>query len=236
MNPKKPKKAGQAKKNKGGDGPRVAAILDQLDLLYPEADCELTFNGSYQLLVAVILSAQCTDKRVNLVTPALFRRYPDATAMAAASQEELEGLIRTTGFFRMKAKHIREACQKIVKEHGGEVPRTMEALLRLPGVARKTANVVLGTAFRIPSGVVVDTHIRRLSLRLGMTKMTDPEKIERDLMERWPEDRWIKTGHQLIWHGRRVCDARRPRCESCTLAPLCPSAELSAGQSAGRGQ
>ncbi len=219
---------GKETRVKAEERARIAQVLDELERLYPQAECELTWHGPYQLLVAVILSAQCTDKRVNLVTPALFRRYSNVAAMAAADPAELEGLIRTTGFFRMKAKHIREACQKIVADHGGQVPASMEALLKLPGVARKTANVVLGTAFGVPSGVVVDTHIKRLAGRLGMTRMTDPEKIERELVALWPQERWIQSGHQLIWHGRRVCDARRPRCESCTLAPLCPSAELPA--------
>lgn len=200
----------------------VAALLAELERLYPDGDCELHFQGPLQLLVAVILSAQCTDERVNQVTPALFRRFPDAAAFAAADPEVLEAMVRPTGFFRTKAKHIREACRLIVREHGGQVPRTMEALLALPGVARKTGNVVLGTAYGIPSGIAVDTHVKRLSFRLGLTKHTDPEKIEQDLMGQWPRESWIKAGHQLILHGRRVCHARSPRCEECTLRPQCP--------------
>lgn len=204
---------------------RVARILAVLDKTYPEAECELDYHGPFQLLVAVILSAQCTDKRVNLVTPALFARYPDAAALAAANPAELEEIIRSTGFYHMKAKHLIETSKRLVKEHGGEVPREMAALVKLPGVARKTANVVLGTAYGITSGVVVDTHIKRLSRRLGLSAEEDPEKIEQDLMKLLPRERWIQFGHQLIWHGRRVCDARRPRCDECGLRPHCPSAE-----------
>jgi endonuclease-3 len=204
---------------------RVARILAVLDKTYPEAECELDYDGPFQLLVAVILSAQCTDKRVNQVTPALFARYPDAASLAAANPVELEEIIRSTGFYHMKAKHLIETSKRLVKEHGGEVPREMAALVKLPGVARKTANVVLGTAYGITSGVVVDTHIKRLSRRLGLSAEEDPEKIEQDLMKILPRERWIQFGHQLIWHGRRVCDARRPRCDECGLRPLCPSAE-----------
>lgn len=206
---------------------RIPQILDELDRLYPDAHCELVnWQTPVQLLVAVILSAQCTDERVNMVTPGLFARFPDAPALAAADPSELEALIHSTGFYRNKAKHIREACKKIVEKHGGEVPRTMKELIALPGVARKTANVVLGTVFGIPSGVVVDTHIGRLSQRLGMSKASDPKKIEEDLMRLWPQERWIMAGHRLIWHGRRVCNARKPRCAECTLVPLCPSAAV----------
>lgn len=209
------------------EGLRITQILDELDRLYPDAHCELVhWQTPLQLLVAVILSAQCTDERVNMVTPGLFARFPDARALAAADPSELEALIHSTGFYRNKAKHIREACKKIVEKHGGEVPRTMKELTALPGVARKTANVVLGTAFGIPSGVVVDTHIGRLSGRLGMTKASDPKKIEEDLMRLWPQERWIMAGHRLIWHGRRVCNARKPNCAECTLVPLCPSAAV----------
>jgi endonuclease-3 len=170
----------------------------------------------------VILSAQCTDDRVNLITPTLFARYPDAAALAASDQEEVEKIIFSTGFYRNKAKNIRAAAQKLTEKFGGAVPRTMTDLLSLPGVARKTANVVLGTAFGIPSGVVVDTHISRLSQRLGMTSHDEPEKIERDLQKLWPEERWIMSGHRLIWHGRRVCFARKPSCATCTLRPALP--------------
>lgn len=214
---------------KRGESARVTRILDELDRLYPDAHCELLgWKSPLQLLVAVILSAQCTDERVNQVTPALFARYPDAHALMAAEPQELEQLIRSTGFYRNKAKHIRGACKAIVEKHGGEVPRTIKELVALPGVARKTANVVLGTAYGIPSGVVVDTHIGRLARRLDMTHQTDPVKVESDLMAAWPEERWIMAGHRLIWHGRRVCHARKPRCAACTLAPVCPSAEVPA--------
>lgn len=214
-------------KKAAAEAARVTQILDELDRLYPDAHCELVgWQTPLQLLVAVILSAQCTDERVNQVTPALFARFPDARALATADPKELEELIRSTGFYRNKAKHIREACKKIVEKHGGEVPRTMKELIALPGVARKTANVVLGTAFGIPSGVVVDTHIGRLAQRLGMSKHSDPKKIEEDLMASWPQARWIMAGHRLIWHGRRVCNARKPRCADCSLMPLCPSAAV----------
>jgi endonuclease-3 len=202
----------------------VRALLAGLDELYPEADCELVHRNAFELLVATILSAQCTDKVVNTVTPALFARYPDAAALAAADPSEVEQLVAKTGFFRQKTKSIIGAAAILAREHGGEVPRDMEALRQLPGVARKTANVVLGTAYGIPSGVVVDTHIARLSGRLGLSREEDPVKIEQDLMRVIPQDRWIKFGHQLIWHGRRVCAARKPRCGECLLAPHCPSA------------
>jgi endonuclease-3 len=214
----------QAAEAQARDGERITRILDLLDELYPDAHCELDFRNAYELLVAVILSAQCTDERVNKVTPALFVRYPDPAALLASDVAELEELIRSTGFFRNKAKNLRAAAKKIVEKFGGEVPRTMEDLLTLPGAARKTGNVVLGTAYGIPSGVVVDTHIGRLSQRLGMTREQDPVKIEKDLMELWPKERWIMSGHRLIWHGRRVCFARKPSCGTCTLAPHCPSA------------
>ncbi|MDW8282342.1 MAG: endonuclease III [Myxococcales bacterium] len=201
---------------------RARAVLAALERLYPGADCALRHDNPFQLLVAVILSAQCTDERVNQVTPALFRRFPDAAALAEADLTELEALVRPTGFFRVKARNLREMARVLVRDHGGQVPPSMEALLRLPGVARKTANVVLGTAFGIPSGVVVDTHVRRLAHRLGLTTHQDPDKIEKDLVALWPQDRWIAAGHQLILHGRRVCHARRPRCEACGLSALCP--------------
>ena len=220
------KTAAMARKSRG-EKARIAEVLQRLEGLYPAAHCELThWDGAVQLLVAVILSAQCTDQRVNQVTPVLFARFPDAKSLAAAPVEEIEAIIHSTGFFRNKAKHIKQACQAIVDKHGGTVPRTMAELLTLPGVARKTANVVLGTAYGIPSGVVVDTHIGRLAQRLGMSAQTDPKKIEEDLMTLWPQERWIQTGHQLIWHGRRVCQARAPRCGTCELAGLCPSMEV----------
>ncbi len=207
---------------------RITAILDELDRLYPDAHCELNFRNPFELLISVILSAQCTDDRVNLITPTLFERFPDAKALAESDQEEIEKLIFSTGFYRNKAKNIRAAAKKLCEKFGGAVPRTMVDLLTLPGVGRKTANVVMGTAFGIPSGVVVDTHISRLSQRLGMTREDEPEKIERDLQKRWPEERWIMSGHRLIWHGRRVCFARKPSCATCTLRPLCPSPEAKA--------
>ncbi len=207
---------------------RITAILDELDRLYPDAHCELHFRNPFELLISVILSAQCTDDRVNLITPTLFERFPDAKALAESDQEEVEKIIFSTGFYRNKAKNIRAAAKKLCEKFGGAVPQTMVELLTLPGVARKTANVVMGTAFGIPSGVVVDTHISRLSQRLGMTGEDEPEKIERDLQKLWPQERWIMSGHRLIWHGRRVCFARKPSCATCTLRPLCPSPEAKA--------
>lgn len=213
------------RRTRTGDKARIAEILDELDRLYPDAHCELTYRSPFELLIAVILSAQCTDDRVNMITPSLFERFPDPAALAAADLEELEKIIYSTGFYRNKAKNIKACAKKLVDKFGGNVPQTMPDLLSLPGVARKTANVVLGTAFGIPSGVVVDTHIGRLSQRLGMTKHDEPEKIELDLQKLWPKDRWIMSGHRLIWHGRRVCFARKPSCATCTLRPLCPAKE-----------
>ena len=203
---------------------RIAAILKGLEKLYPDAHCELDFKTPYQLLIATILSAQCTDKRVNMVTPALFERYPTPEKMAKAKPAELETIIKSTGFFRNKAKNILGASKLLVKDHGGVVPADMEQLLELPGVARKTANVVLGSGFGINAGMVVDTHIGRLSRRLGFTVEEDPVKVERELCEKLPQKSWTKIGHQLIFHGRRVCDAKKPKCGECTLAPHCPSA------------
>ncbi len=203
---------------------RVEAILAGLETLYPDVDCELDRDTPFQLLCATILSAQCTDERVNRVTPELFRRFPDARAMAEAPLRELESLIRSTGFFRQKAKSLRRTAEILVERHGGEVPRTMAELTVLPGVARKTSSVVLGTAFGLAEGVVVDTHVQRLSLRLGITRNVTPQKIERDLMQVVPRDRWIRFSHQVIWHGRRVCFARRPACGQCLISPHCPSA------------
>jgi endonuclease-3 len=212
----------------------VNAILAALDELYPSADCELQYRNPFELVCATILSAQCTDKRVNMVTPQLFARFPDAFALAKAKLPELESIIRTTGFYRNKAKSLQGMARVVVSDFGGEIPRTMAELLRLPGVARKTANVVLGTAYGLAEGVVVDTHIARLSGRLRLTRHDDPVKIEKDLMARIPRDRWIRFGHQLIWHGRRVCAARRPACDRCRMAPLCPSAELPRDKGNGR--
>ena len=199
-------------------------VFDQLQLLYPDAHCELDFMDAWQLLVATILSAQCTDKRVNMVTPTLFVRYPDAAALAAARQEDVEEIIRSTGFFRNKARNLIAMAGALVDRHEGRVPASMDDLVRLPGVGRKTANVVLGNACGINVGVVVDTHVQRLSARLGLTTETDPEKIERVLMDLFAQDRWTMLSHLLIWHGRRVCDARKPRCGDCTLSTICPSA------------
>ena len=203
---------------------RIEAILAGLDEMYPAATCELVHDNAFQLIVATILSAQCTDKRVNMVTPEVFRRWPDAASLARAKPKELEKVIQSTGFFRAKTKNLIGMAKGLVKNHGGEVPREMDALLPLPGVARKTANVVLGTAFGIADGVVVDTHVARLSARLALSDEEDPKKIERDLMEKIPRDRWIQFSHQLIWHGRRTCFARKPNCAACLLAPHCPAA------------
>jgi endonuclease-3 len=207
------------------DPTRIAAILDALRKTYPGVVCALNHRSAWELTVATILSAQCTDVRVNLVTPALFKAFPTPKAMAAASLPELEELIRTTGFFRNKAKSIQGAARVVVEEFGGEVPQTMEEILTLPGVARKTGNVVLGSWFNIAVGVVVDTHVMRLSKRLELTKETSPEKVERDLMKIIPQDRWIAFSHELIHHGRQICVARKPRCVDCTLERLCNSAD-----------
>ena len=208
---------------RGTDPARVHKILAKLDEAYPAATCALRHENPFQLLVATILSAQCTDERVNMVTPSLFAKYPDAKAFAYANPKDIENEIRSTGFYRNKTKSILGASKKIVEEFHGHVPKTMEELLTLPGVARKTANVVLGCAFGIASGIVVDTHVQRLSGRLDLSRNTDPKKIELDLMQVIPQDRWILFSHQLIWHGRRICQARKPKCIECTLEPLCYS-------------
>ncbi len=205
---------------------RRQRIFRKLDRIFPDPRCELDYDTSFQLLVAVILSAQCTDKRVNMVTPALFERFPDPAAMARAEVPEVEELVKSTGFFRNKAKNIVATARRLVADFGGEVPADMDALLTLPGVARKTANVVLGECFGIARGVVVDTHVMRLSRLLGLTTASDPVKIERELIEIVPKRRWIKFSHQLILHGRRTCIARRPQCASCLLAADCPAAEI----------
>lgn len=204
---------------------RVAAILDVLAKTYPGVVCALNHRSAWELTVATILSAQCTDVRVNLVTPALFKAFPTPKAMAAASLPELEELIRTTGFFRNKAKSIRGAAKVVVEQFGGKVPQTMDELLQLPGVARKTANVVLGSWFKVAVGVVVDTHVMRLSRRLELTVETAPERVERDLMKIIPQDRWINFSHEVIHHGRQICIARKPRCVDCTLEKLCNSSD-----------
>lgn len=205
---------------------RMPEILRLLHVAYPDAHCELDFASPLQLLVATILSAQCTDERVNMVTPALFARYPDARALAEADTAELETMIHSTGFFRNKAKNIQAAARRLVEVYNGEVPAEMDDLLTLGGVARKTANVVLGNAFGIAEGVVVDTHVKRLSERLALTPETTPEKIERDLMALAPREEWVDLAHLLIFHGRRVCFARKPNCAGCTISHLCPSAAL----------
>jgi endonuclease-3 len=202
----------------------VRAVLNDLDHLYPAADCALDRADAFQLLCATILSAQCTDERVNKVTPDLFARFPTPAALAKAQPAVVEELIRSTGFFRNKARNLIGAARMLVDKWGGQVPRSMNDLLQLPGVARKTANVVLGTAYQIADGVVVDTHVARLSQRLALTRWTTPEKIERDLMQVVPRERWILISHQLIWHGRQICHARKPACDVCSLVPHCPSA------------
>ena len=203
---------------------RSLEILIRLKRLYPEAPCTLNYETPVQLLVATILSAQCTDDRVNLVTPALFERFPDAVALANADLEELESLVRSTGFYRNKSKNIKGACQAIVNKFNNQVPQRMELLLELPGVARKTANVVLAHAFGINMGVTVDTHVKRLTQRLGLTEHTDPIRIERDLMVLLPQPDWENWSIRLVYHGRAVCNARNPACNICELADLCPSA------------
>ena len=208
-------------KDKNPQQALATKILRELARLYPDAHCALHHETPLQLLVATILSAQCTDARVNLVTPALFARYPDAAAFAAAAATELESLIHSTGFFRNKASNIRACCQQIVERNGGEVPGTMEELVQLMGIGRKTANVILGNSFDVP-GIPVDTHVTRLSQRMGMTVHTDAVKIEHDLMALVPRKQWTAFGHRMIFHGRQVCDARKPLCETCTVAPLCP--------------
>jgi endonuclease-3 len=204
---------------------RALEVLVVLKRLYPDATCSLNYETPVQLLVATILSAQCTDERVNKVTPALFTRYPDAKALAYADREELEKLVHSTGFYRNKAKNIQGACLKIMEEFGGEVPQQMEQLLSLAGVARKTANVVLAHAFGIIQGVTVDTHVKRLSQRLGLTKETDPVKIERELMKLLPQADWENFSISIIYHGRAVCNARKPICSNCDLAHICPSVQ-----------
>jgi len=202
----------------------VAAIIARLRAAYPDAHCALAYETPLQLLVAVILSAQCTDERVNMTTPALFARYPTAEALAAADPVELEELVRSTGFYHQKARYIRETAARLLAEYGGVVPPEMDALLTLPGVARKTANVVRGEIYALADGITVDTHVMRLAARLGLTTATDPVKVERDLMAVIPRESWIEIAHLLIWHGRRVCAARKPNCPACPLNDICPSA------------
>jgi endonuclease-3 len=211
---KKPKTAAERKQ-------RVRRMLQILDQAYPGATCALAHRDPWQLLVATILSAQCTDKRVNEVTPGLFQKYPGVTDFAHASQAELAQDIRSTGFFNNKTKSLIGAARKILSDFGGQVPRSMEEMLTIPGAARKTANVVLGTAYGIASGIVVDTHVQRVSQRLDLTRRTDPPQIEQDLLKIIPQPKWIVLSHQLIHHGRRLCSARKPRCAECPLDPVC---------------
>ncbi|HZT70652.1 MAG TPA: endonuclease III [Terriglobia bacterium] len=218
---KRAKKPPEAKKNGYTSPERMRKIFAGLDRLFPRAQCALHHNNPFQLLVATILSAQCTDERVNKVTPGLFAKYPGPQDFAALDQKELEAEIRSTGFFRNKAKNIIAASRKIVEDFAGKVPRTMEEMLTLPGVARKTANVVLGTAYGIPTGVVVDTHVFRIARRLKLSEAKTPENVERDLMKIVPKDRWISFGHQVIWFGRKICQARKPLCIECPFEPIC---------------
>lgn len=205
---------------------RAVKIAKALARAYPEAVCALEHQDPFQLLVATILSAQCTDERVNMVTPVLFRKYATAEKLARSSQADVERIIKSTGFFRAKAKSVRGMAAKLVNEFGGVLPRTLEELTTLPGVGRKTANVLLGTAYGIASGVVVDTHVKRIAHRLGLTRHTDPEKVERDLMGLLPEKEWVNFSHRLIHHGRRICMARKPNCPECPLLALCPRVGL----------
>ena len=201
---------------------RIQKILEGLKTLYPDAHCELNFRSPWELAVATILSAQCTDKRVNSVTPALFKKYPTIQDYAKADIHELESLIRSTGFFRSKALSIQQSARTLLEDFNGQIPKTIRELTQLRGVARKTANVILGTAFGVAEGIVVDTHVKRVSFRLGLTKKTNPVPIERDLMSIIPKEEWIFFGHALVRHGRQVCSARKPQCSSCRLKPLCP--------------
>ena len=215
-----------ARESKKARVERAGEVFDLLASEYPDAHCELTFADPFQLAVATILSAQTTDVRVNMVTPVLFARYPDAESLANAQQTDVEEIVHTTGFFRNKAKNIIGFARGVMAEHDGEVPKTIAELHALPGVGRKTANVVLGNAFGIDEGVVVDTHIKRLSTLLRLTKEKTPEKIEIDLMGVFTSERWTLLAHLFIWHGRRTCDAKKPRCEACVIAHFCPSSRV----------
>ena len=227
--PKRWKPFSAARESRAAKQRRAAELFARLMTEYPDAHCELDFRTPYELLVATILSAQCTDVRVNQVTPAFFRRYPTPRALAAAAQPDVEELVRPTGFFRNKARSLIGMAQALTERHQGLVPRTMESLRELPGVGRKTANVILGNAYGINEGVTVDTHVNRLSRRLGLTREAEPEAIEQDLMALFPRADWTMLSHLLIWHGRRVCLARKPRCAACVVNPLCPSAEAPPG-------
>jgi endonuclease-3 len=226
LTPLKLRRARRPRIAKGALREYATEIFARLKKAYPDAHCELDHETPLQLLMATILSAQCTDKRVNMVTPLLFRTYLTAQSLADAQQEKLEELIKSTGFFRNKSKSLIALGKALVERHDGEVPDSMDALVRLPGVGRKTANVILGNAFRKNEGIVVDTHVGRLSLRLGLTKQTDPVKVEQELMPLFPQEEWAMLSHVLIFHGRRVCDARMPKCEICTLNEICPSSRV----------
>ena len=221
-----PATAAKRKRARSATPERAREIYDRLIAHYPDAHCALDFKSPFQLLVATILSAQCTDKRVNMVTPALFKRYRTPAALAAAKPEDLEEMIKSTGFFRNKTKSLLGMSNAVADEHAGKVPDTMAELVKLPGVGRKTANVVLGNAYDRNEGVVVDTHVGRVSKRLGLTKNTDPVKVEQDLMKLLPSERWTMLSHLLIEHGRRICEARRPKCEACFLNDICPSSTV----------
>ncbi|MBW1990834.1 MAG: endonuclease III [Deltaproteobacteria bacterium] len=208
---------------------KIGPIMELLDQHYPEAHVTLDFKTPLELLVATVLSAQCTDVRVNQITPAVFAKYPTARAYAEAPLAELEEAIRPTGYFHNKAKSLKAICQALVERHGGEVPASLEELVKLPGVGRKTANVILGNAFGIP-GIVVDTHCGRVAQRLGLTREKDPGRIESDLMELVPQEKWVKFSHQMIWHGREVCTSRKPKCVGCPLLPYCDYGQAAKGQ------
>jgi len=220
------KSVGRRKLTRAKIGPHAVEVFARLTKAHPDAHCELDHQTPLQLLIATILSAQCTDKRVNMVTPLVFRTYPTAQSLADANPEEMEEIIKSTGFFRNKTKSLIALGKALVERHGGEVPDSMELLVKLPGVGRKTANVILGNAFRKNEGVVVDTHVGRLSLRLGLTKQTDPVKIEQELMPLFQREDWAMVAHVLIFHGRRVCFARSPQCSMCTLSEICPSSSV----------
>lgn len=223
---KPPRKSRDTRPQGGYTAPgRLAKIFAALDRLFPRAQCALTHGNPFQLLVATILSAQCTDERVNKVTPGLFAKFPTPQDFAALRQEVLQNEIRSTGFFRNKARSIIAASKRIVEDFGGKVPKTMEEMLTLPGVARKTANVVLGTGYGLPTGVVVDTHVFRIARRLKLSSQKTPEKVEQDLMKLVPPERWISFGHQVIWFGRKVCQARKPLCAECPLETICDSTD-----------
>ncbi len=221
-----PKRVARKKPGKSTLGPHATEVFARLSKAHPDAHCELDHQNPLQLLVATILSAQCTDKRVNMVTPLVFRTYPTAQSLADANPEEMEEIIKSTGFFRNKTKSLIALGKALVERHSGQVPDSMELLVKLPGVGRKTANVILGNAFRKNEGVVVDTHVGRLSARLGLTSQTDPVKIEQELMPLFPQEDWAMVAHVLIFHGRRVCFARSPQCSICALNEICPSSSI----------